>query len=240
MYIVITQYTFFIEKKGTSMDYLIVFLEGIATFISPCLLPMIPIYISYFSCQGTEEKKYKVILNTIGFILGFSIVFILLGILASTLGRFITSYLPIINILLGIVIILFGLNFIEIIHLPFFNQAKGLKLNKKQTGFFSAMLFGIIFSISWTPCVGTFLGSALLLVASGTDFLKGILLLICYCIGLGIPFIISAVLLEKVKNSFDFIKKHYSTINKVCGIFLILIGILMATGLLQKLLAVLS
>ena len=107
-------------------------------------------------------------------------------------------------------------------------------------GFFSAMLFGIIFSVGWTPCVGAVLGSALAMASGSGHVLSGIIMLLLYSLGLGIPFIISAVLIEKLKGAFSFIKKNYNKINRICGIFLIITGILMATGLMNKLLTILS
>ena len=113
----------------------------------------------------------------------------------------------------------------DVIKLEFLNRSKGIKNNNKNTSFIKTFLFGLLFSISWTPCVGTFLSSALLLIAKEQDMFKGILLIILYSLGLGIPFIISAVLIDKLKSTFDFIKKHYGIIKKISGIILILMGI---------------
>ena len=110
----------------------------------------------------------------------------------------------------------------------------------RELGFFSTMLFGIIFSIGWTPCVGAFLGSALALASQQGQTLRGMLLLLCYSAGLGIPFVISALLIDRLRGTFDAIKKHYRVINAVCGGFLILMGILMATGLFGRFLSILS
>jgi cytochrome c-type biogenesis protein len=107
-------------------------------------------------------------------------------------------------------------------------------------GFFSALLFGVVFSIGWTPCVGAFLGSALLLAASQGHVIEGMLMLLLYSLGLGIPFFISAILIEKLKGTFNFIKKHYNVINVISGGLLVIMGILMATGLFGKLLALLA
>ena len=222
------------------MQYFISFLEGIITFISPCLLPMLPIYISYFAGGNPEEDTKKTISNALGFILGFSLVFILLGGFAGMIGGFLSRYQATVNIITGAIVILFGLNFMEIIHINFLNQAKGLNIEKKDLSFWSATLFGIVFSIGWTPCVGAFLGSALMLASQQGSALKGILMLICYSLGLGVPFLISAVLINKLKGTFNFIKKHYKIVNKICGLFLIIIGILMMTGLMGYFLSLLS
>ena len=221
------------------MQYLISFLEGIITFISPCLLPMLPIYVSYFAGGSAEEKdSKKVIKNVLGFILGFTTVFVLLGALAGFFGELLGKYGTIVNIVTGAIVIFFGLNFLGIFKLNIF---KGSRMARKQSlGFFSSLLFGVIFSIGWTPCVGAFLGSALMMAASGGNTLEGVLMLLSYSAGLGIPFFISAILIDKFKNTFNFIKKHYTVINIISGIFLVLIGVLMATGLFGKFLAMMS
>lgn len=205
------------------MDYVFTFLEGIASFISPCLLPMLPIYISYFI--GEDDKNTsKAVINASGFVLGFTVVFLILSIFASQLGIFISSNIKYIKIVFGIIIILLGLNYMEIFKIKFLNKSKVINANTKNLNFIKAMLFGILFSISWTPCIGTFLSSALLLVAKQQDMIKGILLMIVYSIGLGIPFIISVALIEKLKEMFDYIKKNYNAIKKISGIILIIMG----------------
>jgi Cytochrome c biogenesis protein len=213
------------------MAYLLTFLEGIITFISPCLLPMLPIYVSYFAAGQDEAKKSGALLNAAGFVLGFSIVFISLGAFAGTLGRLLVEHSSVVNLVGGIIVMLFGFSYLGWIRLPFFNTGASAKL-KKPVGFLSTLLFGIIFSVSWTPCIGPLLGSALMLAAGSAQSLAGILLLVAFSAGLGIPFIMSAVLIDKLKSAFDAIKRHYKIINLVCGILLVAIGILLATGLM--------
>jgi len=186
---------------------------------------MVPIYISYFIGENNDNKK--AILNSVGFVLGFTIIFLILSIFASSLGTILSSNIKYIKILFGIVIILFGLNYMEALKLGFLNKTKSKNMDMKNFNFFKAMLFGILFSISWTPCIGTFLSSALLLIAKGQDIFKGIVMMFLYSIGLGIPFIISAILIEKLKKVFDFIKKHYEVIKRISGVILIIAGIYM-------------
>lgn len=218
------------------MDYIITFLEGIVSFISPCMLPMLPVYISYFAGQSKDEtgKGPKMIFKVIAFVVGFTVVFTALGLFSGTLGRLLSKYQTIVNIVSGIIVILFGLSYLGVFRIPFF---KGMNKGYKITGIASAFLFGAIYSISLTPCVGAFLGSALMLASSAGGALKGATLLLTYSLGLGIPFIFSAVLLEKLSGAFTFIKKHYKIINLVSGIALIVIGILMAFGLLNLILS---
>ena len=222
------------------MQYMISFLEGIITFISPCLLPMLPIYISYFAGGGERTTK-KTVTNALGFVLGFSMVFIAMGALAGTVGRFLIRYQTIVNIVSGAIVIIFGLNFLGIFKLKLFEGGRRSgKFNPENMGFFSAVVFGIIFSIGWTPCVGTFLGSALMLASQQGSILKGTLMLVAYSVGLGIPFLFSAILIDKLKTAFDFIKKHYRTINLVSGGLLVVIGVLMATGMFGRFLSLLG
>lgn len=218
------------------MDYIITFLEGIISFISPCMLPMLPVYISYFAGQSKDDKgkNPKMIFKVIAFVVGFTVVFTALGLFSGTLGKLLSEHQTIVNIVSGVIVILFGLSYLEVFRIPFF---RGMNKGYKVTGIASAFLFGAIYSISLTPCVGAFLGSALMLASSTGGALKGATLLLVYSLGLGIPFIFSAVLLDKLSGAFTFIKNHYKIINLICGIALILIGILMASGLLNSILS---
>lgn len=220
------------------MQYLLLFLEGIITFISPCLLPMLPIYISYFAAG--EADKRKALINSVGFVAGFTVVFVTMGAFAGTIGRLIRDYTTVLNIVTGLIVIAFGLNYLGILKIGFLNRISHKNTNIRSLGFFSAMLFGIIFSIGWTPCVGAFLGSALLMASLGGSLLQGITMLLIFSLGLGIPFIASALLLDRLKGAFDFIKRNYKVINMVSGGLLIIIGILMATGTMGRFLSLLT
>lgn len=220
------------------MQYVISFLEGIITFISPCLLPMLPIYISYFAGGGERNIK-KTLKNALGFVLGFTIVFVALGALAGSIGALLKEYQTAVNIVSGIIVIFFGLNFLGVFKFNIF-KGRNNKVNTQNMGFFTAMLFGIVFSISWTPCVGAFLGSALMLASQQGHVAEGVIMLLLYSLGLGIPFILSAVLIDYLKSAFNWIKKHYKIINIICGVLLILVGVLMATGLIGRMFALLS
>ena len=214
------------------MQYIISFFEGILTFISPCLLPMLPVYISYFA--GGQQNSRKTLTNALGFILGFTVVFTAMGALAGTLGSFLSKYQIVVNIVSGLIVIFFGLNFMGIIKLNLFKGSA--RMQTGNLGFFSSLLFGMVFSIGWTPCVGAFLGSALMLASQQGHVLEGTLMLLSYSLGLGIPFLLSAVLIDQLKGAFNFIKRHYTLINYICGGLLVLMGILMATGILNDVL----
>ena len=145
-----------------------------------------------------------------------------------------------VNLVTGIVVILLGLNFLELIKIPFINTNRSLKTRSMQPGFLSSLIFGVVFSISWTPCVGAFLGSALMLAASSGESLQGILMLFCFSLGLGIPFIASALLIDRMKTTFEFIKSNYRIVNLISGGLLVIVGILMATGLMGHFLSLLT
>lgn len=207
------------------MDFFIIFIEGFASFLSPCVLPMLPMYVSYFA--GQDKDLRRTVINSLGFVSGFTIVFVLLGIFASTLGKLITTNSRYLNIIFGIIIILFGMHYIGILNIKILNKSKGIQKNKDKLSFFSAIIFGMLFSVCWTPCVGVFLSSALMMSATSQNILKGGLMLFIYSVGLGIPFILTSIFLEKLKNTFNHIKKHYNVINKIAGIILIFSGIML-------------
>lgn len=220
------------------MQFLLLFLEGIITFISPCLLPMLPIYISYFAAGETNRKK--TLRNALGFVLGFTLIFITMGAFMGTVGKLFREYTAVLNLITGLIVIIFGLNFIGVLKIGLLNRNSSKSVDIKKMNFFSSMIFGIVFSIGWTPCVGAFLGSALLTASLAGSLLKGITMLLAYSLGLGIPFIASALLIDRLKGTFDFIKKNYKVINIISGGLLVLIGILMAAGYMGYLLSFLS
>lgn len=220
------------------MEYAISFLEGIITFVSPCLLPMIPVYVTYFAA-GEEERPLVVLKNALGFVLGFTCVFVAMGALAGTVGSFLVQHRGILDAVCGAVVVAFGLYFLGAIRLDWLRGPQA-SMRGRQLGFPSAVLFGIVFSVGWTPCVGAFLGSALMLASQQGSALVGVAMLLCYSAGLGVPFVLSALLIDRLKGAFDAIKRHYDLITRLCGWLLVALGALMATGLLGQMLAFLS
>ncbi|MBQ3242329.1 MAG: cytochrome c biogenesis protein CcdA [Oscillospiraceae bacterium] len=217
------------------MQYFITFLEGVVSFLSPCMLPMLPVYVSYFAAGS--PKKSRAFVRSGLFVLGFTAVFTLMGLFAGTVGGFLSRHQRWVDLVCGLVVILFGLSYLEVIRLPFL---KGVDDVPMAQGLFSAFLFGMIYSVSLTPCVGAFLGSALMLAGSAGGAGKGALLLLVYSAGLGIPFVLSTLLLHTLQDAFDRIKRHYTLINRICGGALVLLGLLMASGQMSRLLALFS
>lgn len=217
------------------MQYLITFLEGILTFLSPCILPMLPVYVLYFMGEEKTNSMKKTLGNALAFVAGFTVIFVLLGIFAGTLGSFLLRYQKAVNVVTGAIVVAFGLHYIGVIRLGFLNRTIQFSKTGKPNSIGSTAVFGSVFAVSWSPCVGTFLGSALMLAANATGWVRGLQLLLCYSLGLGIPFILCAVLLDQLKGILNGIKRHYTLVNRICGAALILVGILMMSGLFSRL-----
>ena len=206
------------------MEYILTFIEGIASFISPCVLPMLPIYISYFA---TKDKSIKrTVINAISFVIGFTIVFILLGVFVSTFGKFVSKYSKHIKMIVGSIIIILGINYLGLIKIKFLNKSKGIEKKTKDLTIISSCGLGMMFAISWTPCVGAFLSSALLMASVSNSVVKGMVLLLLYSLGLGLPFVITAFFLERMKKTFEILKRNYGIINKISGTILIIAGLI--------------
>ena len=218
------------------MQYLITFLEGILSFISPCMLPLLPVYISYFGAdRGSRQYTF---LRTLSFILGFTAVFTLLGVFAGTAGALLVRYSRIVGFVSGAVMIFFGLCVMGVIRLGTGGGIGGFRQEDesagKLRGFVSAFVFGVIYAVNLTPCIGAFLGAALMLAATQAGAAKGALLLVVYSLGLGIPFALSSLILDNLRGLFNKIKQHYKVINTAAGLFLIAAGLAAMSGWLGK------
>ena len=219
------------------MDFAITFLEGVITFVSPCLLPMLPIYVAYFA-GGAERANNgssslgRTLVCAFGFVVGFTIVFTLMGALAGAAGHLLFEYQGVLNAICGIIVIILGLNYLGVLSIPLLQRTLKPSAGVMPRGFWSSLVFGMVFAVGWTPCVGAFLGSALSLAASSAHTATGVLLLLCYSLGLGLPFVIAAVLIDQLEGAFTWVKAHYDIVNKISGALLVLVGALMAAGLL--------
>ena len=206
------------------MNVLLTFAEGIVSFISPCMLPLLPVYVTYFAAG--DAGKGIVFARALAFMAGFTAVFVMLGVFAGTLGSALAAHRTAVGTVCGAAVMAFGLGYLGLFRLPF----TGMKSGRKPTGVFSAFTFGLVYSVSLTPCVGAFLGAALMQAASEGGALRGAALLLAYSLGLGVPFVLSAALLGRFRAAFGFIKSRYNIINPVCGAMLVAFGAWMAAS----------
>ncbi|MGI6778559.1 MAG: cytochrome c biogenesis CcdA family protein [Acetivibrionales bacterium] len=215
--------------------YIISLLEGILTFVSPCILPLLPVYFFYLAGETgrnvsiQDYNKRRLIINSIGFVIGFTIIFVLLGAAATALGQFLKVHIGILRKISGIVMVIFGLNFMGILNIKLLNTEKRFEYKFKELRFINSIIFGVVFAFAWSPCMTAFLGSVLLMAGNSETLLQGVLLLFVYSIGLGIPFLLSSVILDRIRDSFKLIQRHSRLIRIISGIVLILAGLLVFT-----------
>jgi len=220
------------------LNLLVAFSAGFISYLSTCVLPLIPGYISYISGQALDEiikDNKSVLLKTIFFSIGFSIVFISFGITASFIGKLLINYSNQLRIIAGIIIILFSLQFIGLINLKILNSETRIFTKNYNDNLIFPIIVGVAFGFGWTPCIGHVLGSFLALAAIEENISKSILLLSFYSLGLAIPFIISGILIDKFLFFSKSFRKYISTITKLGGVILLLTGIAILTGQLQVL-----
>ena len=217
------------------IELTVAFGAGLISFLSPCVLPLIPGYISYISGSSLNELLEKKNINLIPillFTLGFSIVFIIFGAASTFLGQVLLQNSYELRIFAGLVIVILSLHIIGIINLKFLNYEKRIQTNT-NTNFYSPILIGMAFAFGWTPCIGPILGSILVLAATEESINKGILLLISYSLGLALPFILSGYLIQKFLIFSKNFKRNINLISKIGGFTLLITGILILTNQLQ-------
>lgn len=211
------------------------FVEGLLAFLSPCILPMIPIYLFYLGGRKEEGGKgrKRLFVNTLGFVAGFTLVFVVLGATASALGRLISEHRLLLQRLGGVVVVLFGLNYLGVLKIGWLNRSRVLRAEVGDLRFFSSLLFGAAFSLGWTPCLGAFLGTALILASNLNTMYQGMGLLFTFALGLGIPFLLAALLWGRLQNSLGVIKRNFRRIQAVSGALLVVVGLLMIFDLFR-------
>lgn len=218
-----------------NLSFFVVFVEGILSFISPCILPILPVYLTILSNSRIDSletgdkglKKGTLFKNTILFILGISTTFFILGASMSVLNKFLLHNKPLILVMGGILIILMGLFYMGLLHLPFLRQEKKLHMQVTDMKPWTAYLLGFTFSFGWTPCIGPMLASVLLMAGSAESILTGNLLIIAYSLGFMIPFILLAAFYKKLYKWLDQVKKYMGVIQKIGGVLLVMTGIVM-------------
>lgn len=198
------------------------FLEGFLSFMSPCMLPLLPVYLAYFA--SGEAGRAKTALRSVSFMLGFTLVFVALGVAAGGVGAALTEHKRVVEIVCGIIVMALALSFFGLFRLPTLGGARSVRVQ----GVFSAFLFGIVFSLCLSPCVGAFLAAALLEAASEGSALKGAIKLAAYSAGLGVPMIISALLVDKLKGTLAFLRARMGVVNAICGVVLMIFGLSIA------------
>jgi len=210
-----------------------VFVEGVASFLSPCVLPLIPVYLAYLTgqsvdnlLQGSSRAYRTVVLNALLFVIGFSFVFVSMGAAASSFGRFLVKHREVMRKISGVLIILFGLFHTGLIPVPFLNYEKRFKVNVNGTGFIASVIMGMGFGFGWTPCVGPMLASVLLMASQARTVAGGMGLLAVYSLGLGLPFMALAVGIRVLWNPIKKLYKYMDAIRWVSGGLLIIIGLL--------------
>lgn len=204
---------------------------------------MLPVYLSYFAGGELSEpggRKRRMLVNAVGFVLGFTAIFVLLGAAAGTFGMFVRRHETVFQIAGGLILIVFGLNYMSVVHIGFLERTFRMNVKIRTFNFASSVLLGIVFSIGWTPCVGAFLGSALMLAASSREALKGVVMLLLFSLGLGVPFVLSAVLIGSLRRAFDALKRRYRLIRVVSGALLVAVGVLMMLGRMNAFLSLLT
>lgn len=228
---------------------LFAFLAGFASFISPCVLPIVPGYLSFISGVSFEEMnsaetraavRRKIFLNSLFFVIGFSIVFIALGASASFIGQILREQLRTITIVAGALIIVFGLHMTGLFRIPFLNYEKRFHARSKPLGPAGALLVGLAFAFGWTPCIGPILASILAVASQQESVMEGVLLLAVYSAGLGIPFLLAGISIGIFYGPFNRLKRHLPKIEIASGILLVIVGILIMTNSLTMISAYLS
>ena len=217
---------------GINLTYSVVFLEGLASFISPCVLALIPTYISYLAGTSIDEiengnhSKRTLMINAAGFVLGIFIVFSLLGATATTLGKSINMNVGVLQKISGVIIIVFGVFYMGLINFGFMNREKRIHVKKVVPTLGGSVVFGMSFAFGWTPCIGPALGSVLMMAANTATLWNGVFLLSIYTLGLAIPLLLIALFIEKLMPYIQRLYKHFDKIKIVNGILLVLIGLM--------------
>lgn len=219
-----------------NISFLVALGAGFFSFVSPCILPLVPVYIGFLSGKSADEEvgKKTIFLHALFFVLGFSLIFIGLGASVGLAGNFLINKLPVLRIIAGAILVIFGIHFLGIFKIPLLYRVKKLDFaSKLKKSYWTSFLVGVSFSLGWTPCVGPILGGILVLAYASHTVLRGVLLLTAYSMGLGIPFLVIALCLSQISGFLKRINKYYRLIEIISGALLIVIGVLIATDSLR-------
>jgi len=224
------------------ISYFYVLLAGLLSFLSPCVLPIVPGYLCFIAgtsldkaLDSQEVLRINILKYAISFVLGFSTVFVIMGASATYLSSLLYEYFDYLRIIGGIIIIIFGIHFTQLIQLPFLNSDTRIQINNYKPGLIGSYIVGLSFAFGWTPCIGPILGSVLSVAASSENISEGTFLLVLYSAGLGVPFVIAAYGIGAFLKFLSKIRKHIRTIEIFTGLLLILFGVLILTNRIQEL-----
>jgi cytochrome c-type biogenesis protein len=220
-------------NEPATLGLVVAFAAGLLSFLSPCVLPLVPSYIGFLTGMSLPEmsgRRRAALGHAVLFVLGFSLVFMLLGASATALGRALNYYQVWLQRIGGVLIIAFGLVCLGVIKVGFLNQEHRLQMEHKPMGYLGSALVGMAFAAGWTPCIGPVLGGILGLAATSQDLGRGMLLLAVYSAGLAVPFLLAAVALESFLNWFQRFRRYLPWVMRITGVLLIFVGVLMVTG----------
>ena len=229
-----------IMDAGFALSALIALLAGVLSFLSPCVLPIVPPYLAYMGgitmgeLTGQAGKRRSAVLPAVFFVLGLSTVFLLMGFAASSFGRLFLQHQDLMGRISGVVIILLGLHFLHVLRIPILDQEARLDAGNRGGSSLGAYVLGLAFAFGWTPCIGPQLGAILSMAASEANVSRGTLLLACYAVGLGLPFLLAALFIERSISVMSRLKRHMKLIERSMGVLLILVGLALVTGALSE------
>ena len=211
---------------------------GLLSFLSPCVLPLVPGYLAYISGSSNKEmqnQKFQTLLSALFFVFGFSTIFIILGASASAVYGLIGKHTGTLSTIAGLVIIIFGIHYLGLFKILFLYRQFKINVQKSTSNYFGAYVIGLCFGFGWTPCIGPILGTILILAANQNTAFQGVFLLAAYSVGLGIPFLVFATLTQSITNKITRIGRHFRKVELISGTLLIITGLLMVTNSLQSL-----
>ena len=229
--------------EGTSLGIVIAFTAGLLSFLSPCVLPLIPSYVTFItglSLEDVQKSRRAALIHSLLFVLGFTLIFLAFGATATALGQLLLYQRAWITRIGGLLIIVFGLYMLGVFNISLFSRERRVHIANKPVGYLGTLLVGVAFGAGWTPCIGPILGSILTYAASSADLARGLWLLLAYSLGLAVPFLLAAVAVERFLDFFGRMKRQMNWITRTSGVLMIVVGILMITNYFTVLAATLQ